>query len=146
MTFPLAIMEFQLDFFQTILWTNVGGILGVFFFAYLSEKILFLWKKYVKIFFLKLFKIKKDFSTSPKKVFTKKSRRIIRVKNKYGLVGIALITPILLSIPVGVFLVVRYFNRRKFRLVYLIGSNVIWSFLYALFYTLTNDVYMELFP
>ena len=36
MTFPLAIMQFKFNFVETILWTNVGGILGIYFFAYLS--------------------------------------------------------------------------------------------------------------
>jgi hypothetical protein len=145
MTFPLAIMEFRLNFFETIIWTNIGGILGIYFFAYLAERILFLWKKYLKNFFHKLFKVSTNIPKTRKKIFTKKSRRIVRVKNKYGLIGIALITPILLSIPVGVFLVVRYFNRRRYKMTYMIGANIIWSFIYTLFYTFCYDVYLQLF-
>lgn len=141
MTFPLAIMEFHLGFFQTILWTNVGGIIGIYFFAYLSEKIIYLWHNYIR----NLFKKEAKPSMNNKRIFSKKSRRIVRVKNKYGLIGIALITPILLSIPVGIFLIVRYFSHKKTRMAYMIGSNIIWSFIYALFYTFCYEIYINLF-
>jgi hypothetical protein len=50
------------------------------------------------------------------------------------LLGIALITPFLLSIPVGVFLVVRYYHASKTRFLYLIGANLFWSVIYTGFY------------
>ena len=40
MTFPLVIWQFEFSFLETILWTNVGGIIGIFFFAFLSEKLI----------------------------------------------------------------------------------------------------------
>ena len=39
-TFPLVIIQYEFSFLETILWTNVGGILGVYFFAFLSEKLI----------------------------------------------------------------------------------------------------------
>ncbi|MFO7668076.1 MAG: hypothetical protein R6W31_00310 [Bacteroidales bacterium] len=81
MTFPLAVMQFKFSFAETILWTNAGGILGIYFFAYLSDKLILWWQR----------------------TFMKKNRRIIRIKQRYGLIGIALITPLLLSIPVGTY-------------------------------------------
>jgi len=33
MTFPVAVMQFEFSFFETILWTNMGGILGIYFLA-----------------------------------------------------------------------------------------------------------------
>ncbi|MEZ5067446.1 MAG: hypothetical protein R2847_02715 [Bacteroidia bacterium] len=35
------------------------------------------------------------------KIFTKRNRRIITLWRKYGLFGIAFITPVILSIPIG---------------------------------------------
>ncbi len=45
MTFPLAVMQFKFNFSETILWTNVGGILGIYFFAFLSEKLIAWWNR-----------------------------------------------------------------------------------------------------
>ncbi|MCK4749171.1 MAG: hypothetical protein KAT15_19095, partial [Bacteroidales bacterium] len=51
-----------------------------------------------------------------------------------GLFGIAITTPFLLSIPVGTFLVVRYYRTRKIKFTYLIVSNMVWSVIYTVFY------------
>ena len=126
MTFPLAVMQFNFNFAETVLWTNVGGILGIYFFTYLSDKIMEWWKR--------------TFRKKRKKIFTKKKRRIVRIKQSYGLTGIALITPLLLSIPLGTFLTVRYYPRSKYKIAALIASNIIWSVIYALFYIFWDGV------
>ena len=126
MTFPLAVLQFNFNFAETVLWTNVGGILGIYFFTYLSDKIMEWWKR--------------NFRKKRKKIFTKKNRRIVRIKQDYGLIGIALITPLLLSIPVGAFLMVRYYPRSKYKIVALLTSNIIWSVIYTLFYIFWNGV------
>lgn len=129
MTFPLVVMHFKFTFFETILWTNVGGVIGIYFFAFLSDKLIAWWQR--------TFRKKRmaDLSSGKgKKVFTKKNRRIIRIKQRYGLIGIALITPFLLSIPVGTFLVVRYYRTSKVKFAWLIASNMAWSVVYTLFY------------
>lgn len=130
MTFPLVVLQFRFSFAETILWTNVGGLMGIYFFAYLSDKLINWWQK--------TFRPRKKATVHAgrtKAIFTKRNRRIIRIKQKYGLPGIAMITPILLSIPVGTFLMVRYYNRSRFRFVSLVASNLIWSVIYTLFYT-----------
>ena len=110
MTFPLAIFQFNFTFVETVLWTNIGGIIGIYFFAYLSDKMIAWWHK-------KFGKKKKPAlaGESRKKIFTKKNRRIVRIKQRYGLPGIALITPLLLSIPFGTFLMVRYYQRSQYK-------------------------------
>ena len=130
MTFPLVIMQFNFSFLETILWTNVGGLLGIYFFAFLSEKIILWWRRTFR-----KTRLDGDYEHGPqKKVFTKRNRRIVRIKRQYGLIGIAVATPFLLSIPVGAFLVVRYFRNHKARFAYLIASNFLWSLVYTAFY------------
>ena len=60
--------------------------------------------------------------------------RIVRIKQQYGLIGIAVSTPFLLSIPVGVFLVVRYYRSSSTKFLYLIASNLLWSVIYTAFF------------
>ena len=126
MTFPLAVLQFNFNFAETVLWTNVGGILGIYFFTYLSDKIMELWKR--------------TFRKKRKKIFTKKTRRIVRIKQSYGLIGIALITPLLLSIPVGTFLMVRYYPRSPYKIAALFASNIVWSVIYTLFYLFWDGI------
>ena len=134
-TFPLAVAMFDFSFMEIVFWTNVGGMAGIYFFAYLSEKLLAWWKR---IFRSRRERLMKD--QEKKKIFTRRNRRIVRIKQKYGLIGIAFTTPLLLSIPVGTFLVVRYYHSSKTKYMYLIGSNILWSFIYTGFYMFWMDL------
>ncbi|MFZ5940141.1 MAG: hypothetical protein ACOYXB_06170 [Bacteroidota bacterium] len=138
MTFPIAIFEFGFSFFETILWINIGGLAGVFFFAYLSEYINRWWNRTVRG------RIRRNARKRPKKtkrIFTSRNRRIIRIKQRYGLAGIAFATPVLFSIPIGVFLVVHYYHSRPYKLIWMLGSNLVWSFLYTAFYTFCYQLF-----
>lgn len=130
MTFPLAIMVYKMGFWKTLLWINTGGILGIFFFTYLSKGVLIIWNGFRS----KYFRTGKKKTTKTKKKFTRKNRIIIRIKNNYGMLGIAIANPILLSIPVGVFLAQRYYANRPSRFLYMIIANAVWSVLYGVFY------------
>lgn len=138
-TFPLVIIQFEFSFMETILWTNVGGLAGIYFFAFLSEKLLSWWNRT----FRRSNKKNLDDHQQQKKVFTRRNRRIVRVKQKYGLIGIALITPFLLSIPVGVFLVVRYYRTSRTKFLYLIAANLLWSIIYTAFYMFWEELLLK---
>ena len=138
-TFPLVIFQFEFNFVETILWTNVGGIIGIYFFAFLSGKIITWWKR---TFRRSNRNILED-EQQVKKIFTRRNRRIVRTKMKYGLFGIALITPFLLSIPVGVFLVVRYYRTTKYKFLNLIAANLIWSVIYTGFYMFWDEFLLK---
>jgi hypothetical protein len=138
-TFPLVILQFKFSFTESVLWTNVGGVAGIYFFSFLSEKLLGWWKR--------LFRRSRQDALNEKrpakKRFTKKNRRIVRIKQRYGLIGIASMTPFLLSIPVGVFLVVRYYRASRAKFLYLIASNLAWSVIYTLFYMFWADLLLN---
>ncbi len=138
-TFPLVIIKFEFSFLETILWTNVGGIIGIYFFAFLSEKLIAWWKRTFRRSNRHLLEDEQQV----KKVFTRRNRRIVRTKQKYGLIGIALITPFLLSIPVGVFLVVRYYRHSRAKFLYLIAANLLWSVIYTGFYMFWEDLLLK---
>lgn len=135
-TFPLVIMQFEFSFWECILWTNVGGILGVYFFAFLSGRLIGWWNRTFKR--PRKHGVHKE--EQAKKIFSKKNRRIVRIKQQYGLIGIVIATPILLSIPVGAFLVVRYYRNSKAKFFYLIASILLWSIIYTAFYMFWEEV------
>jgi len=145
MTFPVAIIEFRFGIGETLLWTNLGGILGIYFFAYLSRKILDFWHSYyARKGINKKRRNPERLNTRKKNVFTRRNRRIVAIKSKYGLPGIALATPILLSIPVGVFIVVRYFNHKKYKFMFLVAGNFIWSLIYTGFYGFSFHIFQRI--
>lgn len=68
-----------------------------------------------------------------RKVFSNKTRRIVKVWSKWGLLGISFFTPILFS-PVGGTLIAISFGEHKKRIIlYMFVSAVFWAPITALF-------------
>jgi len=125
-TFPLAIYVMKMSVTETLIYTNIGGILGTFVFIYFSH---FLIKLCDYLLYQKFNLHKKS-----KRIFTKANRLFVKIKSKYGLLGIAGLSPVILSIPIGSFLAVKYYGIKKINILKLITGQVIWSLLYCLFY------------
>ena len=126
-TFPLAIYAMKMSFTETLLFTNIGGIIGAVVFVFFSDLLI----KAYKNFWPEKLKFKKN----KKVVFTKRNRRLVKIKVKYGLYGIVILSPLLLSIPVGAFLTVKYYGTHKSNILWLIAGQIFWSLVYTLFYT-----------
>jgi hypothetical protein len=71
-------------------------------------------------------------SKKPKKKFTKGNRRFIKIKNKYGLIGISMLTPVLFSIPIGCFLASRFYAGKKTTIPIMLIGIVFWAFVLPL--------------
>jgi ABC-type antimicrobial peptide transport system permease subunit len=126
-TFPLAVYIMRMSFLETIIYTNIGGVIGVLIFVFFSHYLINLYTQYWPE------KLKRH--RKPKRVFNKRNRWLVKIKIHYGLPGIVILTPILLSIPVGSFLVVKYYGRRKINYFWLILGQIAWSFVFTGFYT-----------
>lgn len=113
-----------LPFWQALLFGVASGTFGVVFFMVLSKYLLQFWHWMMHVLKLNLHK-------KPKKVFTKKSRRLVKIKTQYGLVGIAILNPVVLSIPIGTFIAVRFYKNKKKVFLYLFGGVVLWSLIFA---------------
>lgn len=125
-TFPIAVYLFRMSFHETILYTNIGGIIGIFVFTFIS-------KSFLKIIDL-LWTGKSNKSVRSGKIFNRRNRRLILLKNNFGLPGIVILSPVLLSIPVGAFLVTKYYGRKKKSYLYLLAGQIIWSLIFTTFY------------
>jgi len=124
--FPVAIFAMKMSFFETIMYTNIGGAFGALIFTIFSDILIKTWNKYLQ----KKFKLHRK----PKKVFTKRKRFLVKIKVKYGLTGIVVLTPLILSIPVGSFLIAKYYGRKKINIIWLISGQIAWSFIYTYLY------------
>lgn len=149
--FPLA-LRYDFPFPITLLITTAGGISGVLFFAFLSEKIIIFYnwvihKQLVKFpkthDFAKSIKqgYHRFFPKKQKKVFSNRSKRFIRIKQTFGLGGIALLTPLILSIPIGTFLAIRFFKRTKMTILILCLAVLFWSVVFSLIVHYTDFRY-----
>jgi uncharacterized membrane protein len=107
------------SFFEAVTVTTAGGFTGVTIFVLMSERIV------ARIKRRKREKLHDAHLT--KKKFTRKNKMIVRVKLRFGLLGIAFLTPLLLSIPIGCFLAVRYFQHKQKIIIYMFCSIIFWS-------------------
>lgn len=144
--FIAPFLSFQLgyNYLQTIIITTIGGIAGVFFFYYLSAILLKIFRRNwpeIKNFFSKSHlqpktidagKAKKPVKS--RKHFSRKNKFIVMTRRKYGLWGIAALTPTLLSIPLGTFLANKYYRNKKSVLFSLTISVICWSIIMSSFY------------
>ena len=102
----------------------IGGIIGIVLFTYLGGIMQsYCIKHYPHIF---------------GKKFTKTNRFLVKVKHRFGLGGIAAITPVLLSIPVGVLFALSITQDKKKILMAMMMSILFWSTVFFLPYFLFN--------
>lgn len=100
------------EWYVDMLIVGSGGTLGVFVFTYLGAVL----SKYFSKYHIFRFKYKK-------------LKKFVRIKNSYGLIGIALISPVLISIPVGC-IISASFEHDKGKIIRLqVGSVLFWSIL-----------------
>jgi len=119
---PTAVIVFKYNFIKVILVSCAGGITGNIIFTNLSAVILRWMHAY------------REKRNIKKKIFTKSTRRMIRIKHRFGLAGIAAITP-LISQPIGAFFAEKFFKDKKKIILYLSISVIIWSIgLYFILY------------
>jgi hypothetical protein len=117
---PLSVIKYDFNFIQTVLFSVAGGVIGVFVFSFLSDKIYKL--------------IQKRRQNKIKKRSVKKAFAIITAR-KYGLIGIAFLTPILFSIPIGTYLALYFFPEKRKTIPILITSVVGWSLVLSIILT-----------
>ena len=127
---PLA-SAYGFGYFETLLITTIGGILGVSVFFLLSKAtIKALYKAKESIQHHKEHELELAGIHTPqtrKRIFTWKNKMIVKTVRRFGLIGIALITPVFLSIPLGTFIAFRYFHNKKKVYAYLSIAVLFWS-------------------
>lgn len=98
------------EWYWDMLIVSAGGCTGVVVFTYLGEII----SNYLSKFHF--FKIKNS-----------KLRKFIKIKNSYGLIGIAVLSPIVFSIPLGCIISASFEHDKNKIIRYQIISVLIWS-------------------
>ncbi len=152
--------QYGFSFLETVLYCVIGGMLGVIAFSYFSVPLFRFWH-WIQDQYHSLFR-KQEIFEKPvadvgsevkvnyeyidrrarvKRIFTKRNRKIVKLWKNYGLLGIALVTPIFLSIPLGTLIANSLVNDRKKIMVYMFLSILFWSVamttLFAIFHANT---------
>lgn len=121
---PGAAIASGLSLPTAIAATSSGGCTGVVFFYYFGrwfgDKLNNIFKKRTGHQAL----ILKTAKNSP--IFNRRNRFIIQVKRRTGMIGLALLTPAIISVPIGSVLAARFFYDSKWMLPLLLLSTIIW--------------------
>jgi len=120
---PIYAFAIGLDFWSSFIGLVSGGIISFLAF-YFATNIFLIYVEHLKPVIIKVtpnntrlrynnWQKVRTLKKKNKKIFTKRNRLLVRMRRKWGLWGIMLTSPFLLSIPIGSFLLRRYYGHRK---------------------------------
>ncbi len=128
---------FHLNKVETLVSIQLGGLLGFLFFysffSFLLKELKLLWPL---VYFItpRIFKVRFERWRERRRAakltaskFTGRNKMIAKIRRKYGMFGIVILTPVLLSIPVGAFLGTKYFHNRKGFIPMMLLSIFVWG-------------------
>lgn len=118
---PAAVFIFGFNFFEAMVVCSTGGIAGVVISSFLIDAIL---KKITTLINRYYPERNKE-----KKKFTKTNRFIVKVKKNFGVIGVSAVAPLLLSLPLGVFLCLKFFGDRSKIIFWMSVSILFWTIL-----------------
>lgn len=125
------------SYIHTFLNILGGGLIGVLFFYFAGKAVLHFFRAHFPLILRAFYQItglgrpNKRAVRASVNYSSRRNRRIIQIRNRFGYPGLIILTPVLFSIPVGTFLGVKYFSGRKNLLLMLSLSVFAWSALLA---------------
>lgn len=128
------IFYYDYNFGESMILAVTGGMMGVIFFGYTRDALKMLWYKYVG-----KPKARKQFRVNWR------TRLIVRTRQRFGLAGIAFLTPIVLTVPVGTMIALSMYRSKPKVFAYMLVSFTFWSLLLIGAYQLTGfDIAQQL--
>jgi hypothetical protein len=108
---PLAGPDANLSFFETYFVCVAGALFSSCIFYFMSE--IFLKKAAKKRTELRLGALEKGIELPRKNKFTKTNKFIVRMKMRFGIYGISMFAPLLLSIPLGTIVAAKFYGKER---------------------------------
>lgn len=124
---PLYGLGVGLSFTESFICSLIGGLSGTLFYYFIASK---LFKYYAK---------KRRESLKKKPIFTKTNRKIIRIKQRFGIIGIGFLTVPVFSIMIGSMIAWKFFHHKKTTLPILFGFVLFYNILYCVLYYFIKD-------
>jgi uncharacterized membrane protein len=122
---PLAGVALRMGLAETAICVSIGMMLTVILFVFLSDIIQVFINKY---------------RTQKPKLFSRRSRYAVKIWQRFGMSGIAFLTPLLFT-PIGGTLIAISFKVNKLKIVYsMLISAVFWAIVQTLFFFYLSDL------
>ena len=118
-------------YITTVILTVTGMMMSVFLFTFLGTYIREHWlEKYFK----------------KKKKFTKRNRTFVKIWKKYGIKGVAFLTPLILTPIGGTLLLAAYHTPKRLVITYMFISAVFWAFILSGIMYFAGDSLKQFIP
>ncbi|MBT7622439.1 MAG: hypothetical protein HN593_08420 [Lentimicrobiaceae bacterium] len=119
---PIYAHIIGLDFWTTLITMISGGIMG-FLIYYHFSKIIIISTKHINpklkkvlpkgfIEYYQKYNARRKIKRQNKKLFTRRARMMVKFGNNYGMITLIVLTPVLVSLILGAFLLRRYYSHR----------------------------------
>lgn len=128
-TWGPLIASSKFNYIETFIIAFIGGALGTFIYYY-GAQFFFNWLR------------KRAIKKGKRKIFTKTNRKIVKVKQKFGLWGIAFLTPPILSIMIGTMVAYKFYKNKKSTIPVLLFSVLVYDVIYTAFYFGLKEVFL----
>lgn len=136
---------FGLKELETFILIEIGGLLGFlfyyYFFSLLLKELKLIWPL---IYYItpRIFKVRFEHWMDMRRYrrltankFTRSNKMIVRIRRNYGMFGIVVLTPVILSIPVGAFLGTKYFHHKNNFIPSMLLSIFLWGIVSVLLFS-----------
>ena len=135
----------RLNVWETLIFMEAGGILGFllyyYFFGFLFKELKLLWPivyQFTPILFkvrFEMWRARQKAKKSSARKFTHRNKIIVKVRKLYGMWGIVILSPVILSIPVGALLGFKYFKHNRHFITYMLLSILVWGVISVSFFS-----------
>jgi uncharacterized membrane protein len=125
---PLTGLALKITWVETAVCSVVGMMITVALITFFGD--------YIQRFFTKLFQRGEP---KKKKRFTRTNRLAIRVRRRFGLIGISFLTPILFSPIVGAILALAFRYHKRDIMLNMLLSACVWGVIQSLFLYYAKD-------
>lgn len=143
---PIAAFLLNLSLTETIITMVSGGVFSFIVFYYITNILLITTRAFKPVIikitpnkWLEQYNRRKErlaIKRAHRKKFTRRNKLIIKIRRFYGFWGIIIATPIALSIPLGAFLMHKYYRDKRGAILYSVIAiaveGIILCFLYYL--------------
>jgi hypothetical protein len=110
----VLILSGDRSFWESMAWCIGGGMTAVWVYTYLGYLGLFVWRTFYPV-------------QENKLRMTRIKRIIVKIRQRHGLAGIALLTPVLLTVPIGTFAANIIEPSKKIVMAYMLIAFTMWS-------------------
>ncbi|PLX04151.1 MAG: hypothetical protein C0595_04500 [Marinilabiliales bacterium] len=148
---PIYAFNIGLDFWSTYAALVIGGSLS-FLLVYYATNLFLVYVKHFKPkivsvttnktrLYYRNWKQKRIQKRLDRKKFTKRNKRMVKIRRDWGMWGLIVSSPVLLSIPIGAILLRKYYGHRKRTIPSMLVYLLVWGLVLNTAYWLIMKIF-----